>query len=104
MTKPSKIGFSIIGVLVLALAAGCFGSRMNGATANGTGGGGGTDVSKAAWIDKIKASGQLRVGCADSPPTTVVVGNSTCTGPDLIPMQDLADELGVKMVTVATSW
>jgi polar amino acid transport system substrate-binding protein len=70
----------------------------------GGGGGGGTDVSTAAWINKIKASGQLRVGCADSPPTIVVTADGQCSGPDLIPVQDLASELGVKMVPVATSW
>lgn len=100
MTRPSKIGFSIIGILVVALAAGYFGARLGG----GPGGGGGTDVSEAAWINKIKASGQLRVGCADSPPTTVVTADGGCTGPDLIPLQDLSDQLGVKMVPIATSW
>ena len=34
----------------------------------------------------------------------MVAADGTCKGPDLIPMQDLADQLGVKMTTVATSW
>lgn len=102
LTKPSKIGFSIIGVVVLALLAGVLGAKMAGGSESG--GGGGTDVSEATWVDKIKSAGELKVGCADSPPTTVVTNDGTCTGPDLIPMQDLADQLGVKMTTVATSW
>lgn len=101
MTRPSKIGFAVIGVLIAALVAGYFGARLAG---GGSGGGGGTDVSTAAWIDKIKGSGELRVGCADSPPTTVVSADGKCSGPDLIPLQDLADQLGVKMTTVATTW
>ena len=107
MTKESKIGFSVIGVLVLALVVGYFGGRWgsNSSSASASsGGGGGTDIQTAAWINKIKKAGQLRVGCADSPPTTVVSSGGKCTGPDLIPLQDLANELGVKMTTVPTTW
>ncbi len=102
MTKPSKIGFSVIGALIVALLAGFAGGHM----AGGGGGGstGGTDVSQATWIQKIQKAHVLRVGCADSPPTINVKSDGTCTGPDLIPMQDLADELGVPMKTVATTW
>ena len=101
ITKESKIGFAVIGILIAALIAGYFGGRWSG---GGSGGGAGIDVSTASWIDKIKSNGQLRVGCADAPPTTVVSGDGKCSGPDLIPLQDLADQLGVKMTTVATSW
>ncbi len=102
MTKPSKIGFSVIGALLVVVLAGFAGGKMAGG--DGGGGAGGTDVSQATWIAKIQKAHQLRVGCADSPPTINVKSDGTCTGPDLIPMQDLADELGVKMVTVATTW
>jgi polar amino acid transport system substrate-binding protein len=101
ITKESKIGFAVIGLLIAALIAGFFGGKWGG---GGSGGSGGTDVSTASWIDKIKNKGELRVGCADSPPTIVVAADGTCSGPDLIPLQDLADQLGVKMKTVATSW
>jgi polar amino acid transport system substrate-binding protein len=101
ITKESKIGFAVIGVLIAALIAGYVGGRWGG---GGASGGGGTDVSSASWIDKIKSKGELRVGCADSPPTIVVAADGTCSGPDLIPLQDLAEQLGVKMTTVATSW
>jgi polar amino acid transport system substrate-binding protein len=101
MTKPSKIGFAVIGALIAALVAGYLGGRLG---SDGSGGGGSTDVSKASWIDEIKDKGELRVGCADSPPTTVVAADGTCSGPDLIPRQNLANELDVKMRTIATSW
>ena len=100
MTKPSKIGFLIIGALIAALVAGYFGAKIG----NRGGSAAAVDFSTPVWVNKVKAAGQLRVGCADSPPTTVVKPDGTCTGPDLIPMQDLADQLGVKMVTVGTSW
>jgi polar amino acid transport system substrate-binding protein len=103
VTKESKIGFGVIGVLVAALVIGYFGGRWGGGSSSGKGGGGGTDVSQATWVNKIKKSGQLRVGCADSPPTTVVAAN-VCSGPDLIPLQELATELGVKMVPVTTTF
>ena len=102
ITKESKIGFAVIGLLIAALIAGYFGGKFGGG--GGSGGGGGVDVSKAAWVDKIKSTGELRVGCADSPPTIVVAADGKCSGPDLIPLQDLADQLGVKMTTVGTSW
>lgn len=106
MTKESKIGFSVIGVLLAALVVGYFGGRWgaNGSSGSGGGGGGGTDIQTASWINKIKKSGELRVGCADSPPTTVLSAGGKCTGPDLIPLQDLANQIGVKMRTVPTTW
>lgn len=102
MTKPSKIGFSIIGVLILALLAGFTGATMSGG--GGSSSKATADFSKATWINKIKSSGVLRVGCADSPPTINVKSDGTCTGADLVPMQQLADQLSVKMKTVATTW
>lgn len=99
MTKQSKIGFAVIGAVLIVVLAGFVGGRMSGSSAAAS-----SDFSEATWIDQIKDSGELRVGCADSPPTIVVSSDGECTGPDLIPLQDLADELGVKMVTVATSW
>jgi polar amino acid transport system substrate-binding protein len=107
MTKESKIGFSVIGILLASLIVGYFGGKWGAdgsSGGGGGGGGGGTDIQTAAWINKIKKSGEIRIGCADSPPTTVVSSSGKCTGPDLIPMQDLADELGVKLKTVATTW
>lgn len=108
MTKESKIGFSVIGVLLAALVVGYFGGKWGANASSGSGGGGGggggTNIQTASWINKIKNSGELRVGCADSPPTTVLSSGGKCTGPDLIPLQDLADEIGVKMTTVPTTW
>lgn len=94
MTKPNKIGFAVIGALIAALAADYFGGRWR---AGGVGGRG-TDVSTASWMATIKSKGELRVGCADSPPRTVVADDGTCSGPVAIPLQDLAGQ------TSLSSW
>lgn len=104
LTKQSRYTFYVLGLLLLSLIAGYFGGQA------GSDGGSSQTVAssassgKAAWIEKIKKAGVLRVGCADAPPTVVVKSDGTCTGPDLIPLQNLADGLGVKVKTVATTW
>jgi polar amino acid transport system substrate-binding protein len=105
LTKQSRYTFYVLGLLVLSLIAGYFGGR------SGSDGGGSSQTvassgssNQAAWIEKIKKAGVLRVGCADAPPTIVVKSDGTCTGPDLIPLQNLADGIGVKVKTVATTW
>ncbi|WP_151476902.1 ABC transporter substrate-binding protein [Streptomyces albicerus] len=104
LTKQSRYTFYVLGLLLLSLIAGYFGGR------SGSDGGSSQTVassgssSEAAWIEKIKKAGVLRIGCADAPPTIVVKSDGTCTGPDLIPLQNLADGIGVKVKTVATTW
>jgi polar amino acid transport system substrate-binding protein len=104
LTKQSRYTFYVVGVLILAWLAGYFGGKTGsdgGSTQTVASSG---DSSKAAWVDKIKKAGELRVGCADAPPTIVVKTDGTCTGPDLIPLQNFADGIGVKVKTVATTW
>ncbi|MEU6145612.1 transporter substrate-binding domain-containing protein [Streptomyces sp. NPDC047081] len=104
LTKQSRYTFYVIGVLVLAWLAGYFGGKTGsdgGSTQTVASSG---DSSKAAWVDKVKKAGVLRVGCADAPPTVTVKADGTCTGPDLIPLQNFADGIGVKIKTVATTW
>lgn len=104
LTKQSRYTFYVLGLLLLSLIAGYVGGR------SGSDGGSSQTVaasgssSEAAWIEKIKKAGVLRIGCADAPPTVVVKSDGTCTGPDLIPLQNLADGIGVKVKTVATTW
>ncbi|WP_405733660.1 transporter substrate-binding domain-containing protein [Streptomyces sp. NBC_01537] len=104
LTKQSRYTFYVVGVLVLAWLAGYFGGKAGsdgGSTQTVASSG---DSAKAAWVDKIKKAGVLRVGCADAPPTIVVKTDGTCTGPDLIPMENFATGIGVKVKTVATTW
>jgi len=97
MTKPTKYSLAAIAVVVIALLGGYFGAGLRGQTASATG------TSQGAWIDTIKKNGELRVGVATSPPMTVEK-DGQLGGPNLIPLQKLADELGVKLTPVAASW
>jgi polar amino acid transport system substrate-binding protein len=103
LTKQSRYTFAVGGIAVLALAAGFLGGSMGGG-GSAKGDTSSLNIQTATWINKIKASGELTVGCASSPPTIVVSSSGTCSGPDLLPLQDLATGLGVKLVGVATSW
>lgn len=97
MTKSTKFSLAAIALVVIALLGGYFGAglRGQGASANGT--------AEGAWIETIKKNGELRVGVATSPPMTVEK-DGQLGGPNLIPLQRLADELGVKLTTVPASW
>lgn len=101
MSKASKITLAIIGVIVLALAGGFLGARMAG---GGGGGGGEAGSVNGAWLDQIKASGELRVGIASAPPMTGEQEDGTMGGPNVLPLETLADEMGVEFVPVAAEW
>lgn len=105
LTRQSRYTLAIVGLLAVAFGAGILGAKVGGdgssAQASGTSS---SDIQTASWINKLKAAGELRVGCADSPPTIVVSSSGSCSGPDLLPLQDFASGIGVKMVTVATTW
>ena len=101
MSKASKIILAILGVFVLAIAGGFLGSSMRG---GGSGGGGGGESANGAWLDQIKSSGELRVGIASAPPMTAEQEDGKMGGPNVLPLQKLADELGVEFVPVAAEW
>ncbi|MFV0433303.1 MAG: substrate-binding periplasmic protein [Leucobacter sp.] len=99
MSKTSKIILAVIGVIVLAIAGGFLGATMKG------GGGGGSAAStNGAWLDRIKQQGELRVGIASAPPMTAEQPDGKMGGPNVVPLQNLADEMGVKFVPVAAEW
>ncbi|MGW0705711.1 transporter substrate-binding domain-containing protein [Streptomyces sp. NPDC002643] len=104
LTKQSRYTFYVIGVLILAWLAGYFGGKAgsDGGSSQTVAASG--DSGKAAWVDKIKKAGVLRIGCADAPPTIVVKADGTCTGPDLLPLEKFAEGIGVDVKTVATTW
>lgn len=90
-------------VAVIAIIAGAlagFGSAK--ATGGGSSAGGGT--APGTYLAKWRAAGEIKVGCADSPPTIVVDSSGNCSGPDLLPLQELAQTMNIKLTTVATSW
>lgn len=97
MTKTTKVSLAVIGALVLALAGGYLGAGMRGDTATAA------SAEAGSWMEDIQDSGELRVGVAIAPPMTVEKGGEL-GGPNLIPLQKLADELGVDLVPVSATW
>jgi ABC-type amino acid transport substrate-binding protein len=100
--KTNRTILAIIGVVVLALAAGFLGSAIRG----GSSASAASEASSpnGAWIEKIKDQGELRVGIASAPPMTAEQPDGTMGGPNVLPLQKLADELGVKFTPVAAEW
>ncbi len=101
MSKTSKIILAVLGVIVLAIAGGFLGATMKG------GGGGGSSSAASdngAWIAKIKKQGELRVGIASAPPMTAEQPDGTMGGPNVLPLQKLAEQMGVKFTPVAAEW
>ena len=56
-------------------------------------------MAQGQTIDEIKKRGVLRVGVAISPPHTVELEDGTFGGPNIIPLENLAKALGVKVAT-----
>jgi polar amino acid transport system substrate-binding protein len=86
-------------VLVVAIIVG----GLAGFGASKLGGGSSGGATTTSFLQKWQSAG-IKVGCADSPPTIVVGSDGSCSGPDLLPLQELADTMKVKLTTVATSW
>ena len=101
MTKTSKITLAVLGVIIVALVGGYVGAGLPGgsSTTAATGGSG-----EATFLQKIKDSGELRVGVALAPPMTAQQADGSLGGPNLIPLQELAEELGVKLTPVPADW
>ena len=96
MNQNRQLATVLIAAIIVGGIAGFGGSKLSGGS---TGGEQGTNYMK-----KWQAAGEIKVGCADSPPTIVVDSAGNCSGPDLLPLQELADTMGIKLTTVATSW
>ena len=99
MTKTSKIVLAVLAVILVAIAGGYIGSGFRGNSASATSG-----SAQGNMIEEIKKRGELRVGVAIAPPMTVQQPDGTLGGPNLIPLQELAKQLNVKLVPVAAEW
>jgi polar amino acid transport system substrate-binding protein len=98
MTKTSKIVLAILAVILVSIAGGYIGSGFRGTSANAAA------AAQGSFIDDIKKRGELRVGVAIAPPMTVQEADGTLGGPNLIPLKELAKQLGVKLVPVPAEW
>jgi polar amino acid transport system substrate-binding protein len=101
MDNTSKRILAGVGVAVLAVGAGFLGASIKG---GGAAAATNTDASQGAFLKGIKDRGELRVGVAIAPPMTVQEEDGTLGGPNLIPLQELAKQLGVKLVAVPAEW
>lgn len=99
MTKTSKVVLAILAVILVSIAGGYIGSGFRGNSANAS-----TSAAQGTFIDEIKKRGELRVGVAIAPPMTVQEADGTLGGPNLIPLRELAKQLGVKLVPVPAEW
>ena len=101
--RLNKRILSVLGVLVLAVGGGYVGSTL-------TGGGGQSaaaatsDYSSATFLDGIKERGELRVGVAENPPMSGTQADGTLGGPNVVPLRELAEALGVDFTPVAADW
>ncbi|MGP4030079.1 substrate-binding periplasmic protein [Actinomadura sp. 3N407] len=96
MTKPTRYSLAVIAVAVIALVGGYLGAGLRGD-------GGASASSGGSWQEEIKSRGELRVGVAIAPPMTVRK-DGVLGGPNLIPLQRLAEALGVKFTPVSADW
>lgn len=93
----------LVATLVIAIVVGAVAGYAAANVSGGSGSSGG-GTAPGAYLAKWRAAGEIKVGCADSPPTIVVTSAGDCSGPDLLPLQELAQTMNIKLVTVATSW
>lgn len=101
MSKSSKVVLAVLAVIALAIGGGWLGAKMQG---GGGGGAGGGASANGAWIEKIQSQGELRVGIASAPPMTGEQEDGQMGGPNVLPLQNLAEEMGVEFVPVAAEW
>lgn len=100
--KTNRTILAVLGVIVLGLAAGFLGSALRGGSSAATASEAGS--ANGAWIEKIQSQGELRVGIASAPPMTAEQPDGTMGGPNVLPLEKLAEQLGVKFTPVAAEW
>ncbi len=96
MNQNKQLGIVLIVAIIVGGLAGFGGSKLGGSSSSADTG--------TSYLQQWKTAGEIKVGCADSPPTIVVDAAGNCSGPDLLPLQALAAAMDIKLTTVATSW
>lgn len=99
LSKASRNILAIVAVIIIAVAGGFLGAALQG---------GGTAAAQAggqgSFLDEIKERGVLRVGVAISPPHTVQLPDGSYGGPNVLPLEALADALEVDFEAVPAEW
>jgi polar amino acid transport system substrate-binding protein len=96
MHKATNISLAVIGAAVIGIAGGYIGAGLRGSESAAA-------AEAGSWVNDIEERGELRVGVAIAPPMTVEK-NGKLGGPNLIPLEHLADEIGVKLTPVSANW
>ncbi|MFF2315278.1 substrate-binding periplasmic protein [Arthrobacter sp. NPDC058097] len=99
--KVNRIVFAAILVALLAVGAGALFSALRG---GGNGAQAASATSQGSFLEDIKKRGVLRVGVALSPPHTVQLPDGTYGGPNILPLENVAKALNVKLETVPAEW
>lgn len=97
MTRGTRNSLAIVATMIVALLAGYIGAGMRG------GGSATAAAAENSWLDAVRERGELRVGVAIAPPMTLEQ-DGVLGGPNLIPLQDLADQLDVELTAVPAEW
>jgi ABC-type amino acid transport substrate-binding protein len=101
MTKANTIITGGIAVLALAVGGGFLGASLSG---SGGSAAAAADYSATPFLDAIKKRGELRVGIAEAPPMSGTQPDGTLGGPNVLPLQQLAEDLDVKFTPIAADW
>lgn len=100
LTRTSKTVLAAVAVVALAIGGGLLGSSM----LSGGPGEKAATSENGAWLAKIKKQGELRVGIASAPPMTGEQADGKMGGPNVLPLEKLAQQMGVKFTPVSAEW
>lgn len=89
----TKLVLALIAVLALAVGGGYIGAGLRGGNAEESGN----------WLDGVRERGELRVGIAIAPPMTMEV-DGVLGGPNILPLENLAEQMDVELTPVAAEW
>ncbi|GAB3396988.1 transporter substrate-binding domain-containing protein [Schumannella luteola] len=92
----------VIGVIILALLGGYIGATVRGGGAAAAPGS--SAAATTPFLDGIKQRGELRIGIALAPPLTAKLKSGKYGGPNILPLENLAKQLKVKVTTVPAEW
>ena len=97
MQRSTQIALLVVVAVLVSAVAGYVGGRIGSSSSSGQA------SSEENLLAGMQARGELRVGVAPDP-LSLVQANGTWTGPDLVPLEDLATTMKVKFTPVETSW
>ena len=98
--KTNRTVLAVIGVIVIAIAGGFLGAALRGSGPAAAS----SASTEGAFLEEIKQRGELRVGIAIAAPMTAEQADGTLGGPNVLPLENLAEQLGVEFTPVPADW